>query len=104
MATLPELKPGQSWCCGDAGTGPTTPIPVSFEYSRIVHPNGDGESMWERQFACKCCGGSLLLWDEGKQDFLDWDYLEHATQEADQQTAQEAPSQSPDQGRNGGAA
>lgn len=82
MATLPDLKPGQSWCCGRMGSGPTTPIPVAFEYVRTTQPNGDGESKWERHFACKCCGGELLLWDEGKNDFLDWCYVEHEVNNA----------------------
>lgn len=76
MSTLPTIPPHQQWCCGDRGCGPTTPVPSMHEYSRTEHQNGDVESMQQRVYVSACCRGDLLLWDEEKQDFLDWEYVE----------------------------
>jgi hypothetical protein len=67
---LPEIQPGQSWCC-EEGCGECTPVQVEFEYSRSESPPGvivrrEVGNVW----VSHCCKAGLMLWDEGKQGFI----------------------------------
>lgn len=72
MKNLPELAAGQSWCCSN-GCGECGTKETAFEYSREEFPNGDVISKTQRVFVSTCCDADLMLWDEGKQDFVEWD-------------------------------
>lgn len=76
MRELPSISETQKWCCGTGGCGECQTRPTLREYSRTEHPNGNVDSMSERIFVSACCGGDLLLWDEDKQDCVDWNYVE----------------------------
>jgi len=74
---LPSLKAGQDWCCGGCGSGIVkTPKRTEFEYSREEFPDGRVISMTTPRYVAQCCGGELLLWDEGKQDCIPWNYVD----------------------------
>lgn len=79
MSNLPALAPKQAWACSK-GCGECQPKESLFEYSRTEHQNGNVESKSQREFVSHCCGANLMLWDEGKQDFKDWDYVDAAPQ------------------------
>lgn len=75
--SLPELKPGQDWCCGGCGSGIVkNPRKTEFEYSREEFPDGRVISKTIPQYVAPCCGGELLLWDEGKEDCIPWQYVD----------------------------
>ena len=70
---LPELKDGQSWCCGN-GCGDCKPVKTKFEYSRTETPSGKLiESKTEDNFVSDCCGSELMLWDSKKQDTVGYE-------------------------------
>lgn len=73
MSHLPKITSGQSWWCIN-GCGECKPKESLFEYSRTEHSNGDIESKSQRVFVSHCCHTDLMLWDEGKQDFVEWSY------------------------------
>ncbi len=77
MSYLPKITSGQSWCCSK-GCGECKPKESFIEYSRTEHPNGDIESKSQRVFVSDCCHGGLMLWDEDKQDFVEWSYTDCA--------------------------
>lgn len=73
---LPELTKSQSWCCSE-GCGDCLPVTTDFEYSRIEDRQGNLiESKTEKFFVSHCCRAELLLWDEEKQDHIDFDFIE----------------------------
>jgi hypothetical protein len=77
IRSLPELKPGQDWCCGGCGSGIVKkPKRTSFEYSREEFPDGRVISKTLPQYVAPCCGGELLLWDEANQDCIPWSYVD----------------------------
>jgi hypothetical protein len=74
---LPELKPGQDWCCGGCGSGIVkVPKEIDFEYSREEFPDGRVISMTMPQYVAPCCDGDLMLWDEAAGDCVEWAYVE----------------------------
>lgn len=76
MSALPELAPGQDWCCGGCGSGIVKkPKRTAFEYSREEFPDGSVISKTTVKFVAPCCGGELMLWDEAKQDCIPWSYV-----------------------------
>jgi hypothetical protein len=78
-ASLPEPKEGQIWCCSN-GCGDCRPLPSWHEHYRCEDMQGRLlESRKERVFVSHCCRKELLLWDEGKQDFVEWNYVEHTS-------------------------
>lgn len=77
MRELPALGKDQAWACG-SGCGECQPKASLFEYSRTEYPNGNVDSKSERIFVSQCCDSTLMLWDEGKQDFEDWEYVDDA--------------------------
>lgn len=69
---LPAITDRQSWSCAN-GCGACTPVQVNFEYSRTEDMAGNLiESRTEKVWVSNCCAEDLLLWDEDKQDFVEW--------------------------------
>lgn len=70
--TLPEIGPTQSWSC-ENGCGECKPKQIDFEYARTEDPPG---TVTERKvgkiWVSECCEADLMLWDEGKQNFVDF--------------------------------
>lgn len=74
MNQLPKLEENQLWCCSN-GCGACRAVPATHEYFRSEDRQGNLiESKSENIFVSHCCRKDLMLWDEGKQDFVDWDY------------------------------
>ena len=68
--TLPGLQPGQSWCC-EKGCGECTPVQTEFVYRSTERPPGVVvEKEVGQVWVSGCCKADLMLWDEGKQDFV----------------------------------
>ena len=69
---LPEIAPQQSWCC-ENGCGECTPVQTDFEYSKTTDSAGNVlESKIEKIWVSHCCKAELMLWDESKQYFVEW--------------------------------
>ena len=72
MEELPTITDRQSWCC-ENGCGECRPVQIDFEYSRTEDMDGNLiESKTEKVWASHCCKAELMLWDEDRQDFIDW--------------------------------
>lgn len=70
MKALPTLDVQQSWCCAN-GCGECRPVQVDFEYSRTEDLDGKPlEIKTEKVWGSHCCHADLMLWDEGKKDFI----------------------------------
>jgi hypothetical protein len=84
MRALPKLEAGQNWCCGGCGSGIVkNPRKEDFEYSREEFPDGRVISKTMPQYVAPCCGGELLLWDEGKEDCIPWAYVDEQPSSAE---------------------
>jgi plasmid maintenance system antidote protein VapI len=77
MRVLPELKPGQDWCCGGCGSGIVkNPKKTDFEFSREVFPDGSVISKTQVVYVAPCCDGDLMLWDHNADDYVPWEYAD----------------------------
>lgn len=78
---LPEIGKTQSWCC-ENGCGECKPVMDDFEYSRTEDMAGNLiESKTEVVWVSNCCKADLMLWDEDKQNFVDFEMVEETASE-----------------------
>lgn len=74
MSRLPIASASQQWCCSN-GCGECKPRDSTFEYYREEDVDGNlVESRTQPISVSHCCRADLLLWDESKQDFVEWEY------------------------------
>ena len=70
---VPQIGARQQWCCA-RGCGPCGVKTVPFVWREVRNRAGDLiEQNTTPQDVSACCGSELMLWDEDKQDFVDWE-------------------------------
>lgn len=70
----PPIGPRQQWCCA-RGCGACSVKTVERETSRTtcLRTGKVTNQQFQTEDVSSCCGADLMLWDEGKQDFVDWE-------------------------------
>lgn len=69
----PAIGPRQQWCCA-RGCGACGVKTVERETSRTtcLRTGKVTNQQFQTEDVSSCCGADLMLWDEDKQDFVDW--------------------------------
>ena len=69
----PAIGPRQQWCCAN-GCGVCSVKTVQRETSRTtcLRTGKVTNQQFQTEDVSSCCGADLMLWDEDKQDFVDW--------------------------------
>lgn len=76
MNNLPTISATQAWCCAN-GCGECKQKEAEHEYYRQEDLQGNLiESKTEVIHVSHCCRADLLLWDQDKQNFVEWSYVE----------------------------